>query len=186
MMTMQMAMMMCPECHEIKMGPMDMKSEMIMKCPRFRPPGNPSAPLRSSDPRTRCPRRLCDHRRADAAGCVELTLNKVNSWGEPFNPRPSSRGRAPGRPPAAPPPARPPAERGPSGRTIRDLLERAGHSVGFYAVVRDDADAIADAVDRVTRTCAVVITNGGTGLTRRGGTIATLAPRFEKAPPRFR
>jgi len=31
MMTMQMAMMMCPECHEIKMGPMDMKSAM-MKC----------------------------------------------------------------------------------------------------------------------------------------------------------
>ena len=77
------------------------------------------------------------------------------------------------------------AETDDSGRTIRDLLEHAGHSVGFYAVVRDDADAIADAVDLATRTCAVVITNGGTGLTRRDVTIATLAPRFEKALPGF-
>ena len=72
-----------------------------------------------------------------------------------------------------------------SGRTIRALLEGAGHSVGFYAIVRDDADAIVEAVDRAVERCAIVITNGGTGLTRRDVTVTTLAPRFEKALPGF-
>lgn len=68
-----------------------------------------------------------------------------------------------------------------SGKLIRDLLVKAGHTVTHYEVVRDEADQIAAAVDRGVAACEVVITNGGTGLSPRDVTIATLTPRFEKA-----
>jgi molybdenum cofactor biosynthesis protein B len=72
-----------------------------------------------------------------------------------------------------------------SGRLIRDLLTRAGHTVGVTAIVKDDADAILAAVLRAADTCDAVITNGGTGLGRRDVTIPTLAPHLERALPGF-
>lgn len=67
-----------------------------------------------------------------------------------------------------------------SGKLIRDLLLKAGHKVLFYAVVKDEAKAIADAVEQASWTCDAVITNGGTGVSRRDVTIPTLAPTFER------
>ncbi len=72
-----------------------------------------------------------------------------------------------------------------SGRLIKDLLLKAGHTVLFYAVVKDDAKAIADAVEQASWTCDAIITNGGTGLGRRDVTIPALAPYFERALPGF-
>ena len=72
-----------------------------------------------------------------------------------------------------------------SGRLIKDLLLKAGHTVLFYAVVKDDAKAIADAVEQASWTCDAVITNGGTGLGRRDVTIPALAPHFERTVPGF-
>lgn len=72
-----------------------------------------------------------------------------------------------------------------SGKLIRELLLKAGHKVLFHAVVKDEAKAIADAVEQASWTCDAVITNGGTGLSRRDVTIPTLAPLFERTLPGF-
>ena len=72
-----------------------------------------------------------------------------------------------------------------SGKLIKDLLLKAGHTVLFYAVVKDEAKAIADAVEQASWTCDAIITNGGTGLARRDVTIPTLAPQFERILPGF-
>lgn len=72
-----------------------------------------------------------------------------------------------------------------SGKLIRDLLLRAGHTVPFYAVVKDESKAIADAVEQAARSCDAIITNGGTGIARRDVTIPTLAPHFERILPGF-
>lgn len=72
-----------------------------------------------------------------------------------------------------------------SGKLIRDLLLRAGHTVPFYAVVKDDAKAIVDAVERASSMCDAVVTNGGTGLGARDVTVAALSPHFERSVPGF-
>ncbi len=72
-----------------------------------------------------------------------------------------------------------------SGKLIRELLLKAGHKVLFYAIVKDEAKAIADAVEQASWTCDAIITNGGTGLARRDVTIAALLPVFEKTLPGF-
>lgn len=72
-----------------------------------------------------------------------------------------------------------------SGKLIKDLLLKAGHTVLFYVVVKDEAKAIADAVEQASWTCEAVITNGGTGLARRDVAVPTLVPLFERALPGF-
>lgn len=72
-----------------------------------------------------------------------------------------------------------------SGRLLKDLLAQAGHAVLYYAVVKDDGKAIADAVEQASWTCEAILTNGGTGLGRRDVTIPTLAPLLERSLPGF-
>ena len=72
-----------------------------------------------------------------------------------------------------------------SGKLIRELLLRAGHSVLFSAIVKDEAKQILDAVEQASWTCDTVVTNGGTGLAKRDVTIPTLAPTFERTIPGF-
>lgn len=72
-----------------------------------------------------------------------------------------------------------------SGKLIRDLLQRAGHSILFTAVVKDDAKSILDAVEQASWTCEAILTNGGTGLGKRDVTIPTLLPKFERTLPGF-
>jgi len=72
-----------------------------------------------------------------------------------------------------------------SGELVKRILEGAGHAVAFYAVVKDDAPAILNALDRAGSDCDVIVTNGGTGLSRRDVTIETLGSRFEKVLPGF-
>lgn len=71
------------------------------------------------------------------------------------------------------------------GKLIREFLLKAGHKVLFYTVVKDEAKAIAAAVEQASWTCDAVITNGGTALSRRDVTIPTLAPLFKRALPGF-
>src|SRR5213083_1442280 len=59
-----------------------------------------------------------------------------------------------------------------SGKLIRDLFQRAGHS-------------ILDAVEQASWTCEAIVTNGGTGLAKRDVTIPTLLPTFERVLPGF-
>jgi molybdenum cofactor biosynthesis protein B len=72
-----------------------------------------------------------------------------------------------------------------SGKVIRDLLQRAGHSVLFYVVVKDESKLIADAVEQASWTCEAIVTNGGTGIGKRDVTIPTLLPTFERTLPGF-
>ena len=72
-----------------------------------------------------------------------------------------------------------------SGKLVRDLLLRSGHTVLFHAIVKDEAKQIVDAVEQASWTCDAIITNGGTGLAPRDVTIAALLPLFQKTLPGF-
>jgi len=72
-----------------------------------------------------------------------------------------------------------------SGKLIRDLLQKASHSVLFYVVVKDQSKSIADAVEQASWTCEAIVTNGGTGIGKRDVTIPTLLPTFERTLPGF-
>jgi len=72
-----------------------------------------------------------------------------------------------------------------SGTLIRNLLLGAGHKVLLYVVVKDEAKAIANAVEQASWTCDAILTNGGTGLGRRDVTVPTLAPLFDRTLPGF-
>ena len=69
-----------------------------------------------------------------------------------------------------------------SGRAIREFLERAGHQVTGFAIVRDEPGLVTATVkqwltDVSTR---VVITTGGTGISSRDGTFEAMDALFEK------
>src|SRR2546428_4489546 len=70
-----------------------------------------------------------------------------------------------------------------SGKLVRDLLLRSGHTVLFHVIVKDEAKQIVDAVEQASWTCDAMITNGGTGLAPRGVTLAALQPLFQKSLP---
>mgnify|MGYP006268330545 CR=1 FL=1 len=72
-----------------------------------------------------------------------------------------------------------------SGKLIKDLLQKAGHPILFYAVVKDEPKAIADAVEQASWTCEAIVTTGGTGVSRRDVTITTLAQQFDRILPGF-
>jgi molybdenum cofactor biosynthesis protein B len=74
------------------------------------------------------------------------------------------------------------AETDSSGRAIREFLERAGHQVTGFAIVRDEPTLVTASVkqwltDAATR---VIITTGGTGITTRDGTFEAVDALFEK------
>jgi molybdenum cofactor biosynthesis protein B len=72
-----------------------------------------------------------------------------------------------------------------SGKLIRDSLLRAGHSVLLHVVVKDEPKAILDAVEQASWTCEAILTNGGTGLSRRDVTVPTILPALERTLPGF-
>src|SRR2546426_8598335 len=65
-----------------------------------------------------------------------------------------------------------------SGKLVRDLLLRSGHTVLFQVIVKDEAKQIVDAVEQASWTCDAIITNGGTGPAPRDGTHSALLPLF--------
>jgi molybdenum cofactor biosynthesis protein B len=69
-----------------------------------------------------------------------------------------------------------------SGRTMRELLERAGHSVGFYAIVKDEPSEIRRLLGELAAAGKVqaVLLNGGTGIARRDSTYEAVAGLLEK------
>lgn len=73
------------------------------------------------------------------------------------------------------------------GRTIADLLVEAGHTITGRRIVKDEASEVAALVklqaasDRVD----VVITTGGTGITRRDSTFEAIDGILEKRLPGF-
>lgn len=69
-----------------------------------------------------------------------------------------------------------------SGQTMISLLEAAGHVVRDYEIVKDEKEAIREAVVKGCENPAidVVLTNGGTGIAKRDVTIETVQSMFDK------
>src|SRR5439155_7647282 len=72
-----------------------------------------------------------------------------------------------------------------SGKILKQLLLDAGHKILFLAIVKDEAKAIADAVEQASWTCDAIVTNGWTVLSKRDVTIKTLQPGLVKVLPGF-
>jgi len=74
-----------------------------------------------------------------------------------------------------------------SGAYIKSTLQKAGHFVGEYAVIKDDSDAIYrtlfDWLGRTDIDC--VITTGGTGITRRDTTAQVVERMIDTPLPGF-
>lgn len=73
------------------------------------------------------------------------------------------------------------------GRAIVDLLSAAGHVVAGKEIVKDDAVVVANKVSLHAMSGAVdvVITTGGTGITRRDRTFEAIDALLEKRLPGF-
>src|SRR5438105_14741692 len=69
-----------------------------------------------------------------------------------------------------------------SGRRLRELLEAEGHGVPFYRLIRDEAnDLHALLTELLSRPdLDVVLTNGGTGISRRDRTIEIVLRHLEQ------
>lgn len=73
-----------------------------------------------------------------------------------------------------------------SGAAIRTALTQAGHNVVRYSVVRDEPAQIAELVrEAVSGGCKLIITSGGTGITRRDSTFEAIDALLEKRLPGF-
>jgi molybdenum cofactor biosynthesis protein B len=69
-----------------------------------------------------------------------------------------------------------------SGKAMRALLEQAGHSVGFYRIVKDEPEQIRQLLAELSEKGQVqtVLLNGGTGISRRDTTYEAVAGLLEK------
>ncbi len=69
-----------------------------------------------------------------------------------------------------------------SGRTMRERIEAAGHSVASGRIVPDEVPAVRAALEAALEESGVevVVFSGGTGFSPRDVTIEAVAPRFER------
>ena len=69
-----------------------------------------------------------------------------------------------------------------SGQEIRRLLEAAGHTVGYYAIVRDEPGQVRGQIYQIeaNTTCQVILVNGGTGISRRDRTYEAVDGLLDK------
>lgn len=69
-----------------------------------------------------------------------------------------------------------------SGRTMRELLEQAGHKVGYYAIVKDEPVLIRRLLANLAaeRKVQAVLLNGGTGISPRDSTYEAVVALLDK------
>lgn len=74
-----------------------------------------------------------------------------------------------------------------SGKLIVNMLEDCGHKVTLTRIVKDDPAQIREALESACADSAVqvVITNGGTGITKRDTTYDVVVSMLEKEMPGF-
>ncbi|HWG84911.1 MAG TPA: MogA/MoaB family molybdenum cofactor biosynthesis protein [Deinococcales bacterium] len=74
-----------------------------------------------------------------------------------------------------------------SGSYLRESLQAGGHEVAAYAIVKDEPAAIEAQLRAwlADPTVQAVITTGGTGITRRDGTVEVVERLLEKPLPGF-
>lgn len=69
-----------------------------------------------------------------------------------------------------------------SGNIIIDKLEMNGHKISFYSIIRDDFNSIQKNIRGLLKNSEiqVIITNGGTGISKRDVTIDVVLNLLEK------
>jgi molybdenum cofactor biosynthesis protein B len=69
-----------------------------------------------------------------------------------------------------------------SGRLAKELLEQAGHRVTGYRILKDEPAEVAELVRSIAaeRLAEVVITSGGTGVSRRDATYEAVTGLLDK------
>jgi molybdenum cofactor biosynthesis protein B len=67
-----------------------------------------------------------------------------------------------------------------SGSLIRTMLQDAGHSVDYYAIVPDDSEKISAALVTNLENLDAIIINGGTGITARDDTAEVVKSVLDK------
>ncbi len=72
-----------------------------------------------------------------------------------------------------------------SGKLLREQIEAAGHNVGAYRIVPDEAEIIRSTLVELAEDVEVVITTGGTGISRRDTTVEVAAALIPKPLPGF-
>ena len=73
-----------------------------------------------------------------------------------------------------------------SGEVLKGLLASAGHRIAEYTVIKEDPKAMLSTFQSfLDRKIDVLITNGGTGLTARDGTIEVAKQLLQKELPGF-
>ncbi len=72
-----------------------------------------------------------------------------------------------------------------SGQAMRAILEQHGHTIVEQQIVRDEISQITAAILAATAECDIIITSGGTGITRRDSTYEAVQQLLEKELPGF-
>ncbi|HUE95175.1 MAG TPA: molybdenum cofactor biosynthesis protein B [Longimicrobiaceae bacterium] len=72
-----------------------------------------------------------------------------------------------------------------NGHYLREEIERAGHELAGYRIVKDEPDQVAEALDEMAGRARIVIFNGGTGISSRDTTYDAIAGRLGKVLPGF-
>ena len=74
------------------------------------------------------------------------------------------------------------AETDDSGRIIREKLEEKGHKIVSSGILKDDAPVIRERIQHLLndKEVQVIITNGGTGISKKDVTIEAISPLLEK------
>lgn len=69
-----------------------------------------------------------------------------------------------------------------SGQLIKSLLEREGHPLGGYRIVKDEPDQIQALIQEALKASDVdaIIVNGGTGISPRDGTYEVIVELLDK------
>jgi molybdenum cofactor biosynthesis protein B len=74
-----------------------------------------------------------------------------------------------------------------SGRRIRELIEAAGHLAARYEIIPDDPARLDALLDDLLKSPDIdaVLTNGGTGISRRDSTVQVVEARLDQPLPGF-
>lgn len=67
-----------------------------------------------------------------------------------------------------------------SGATIREMLEKAGHTVAHYEILPDSPERIRQSVTELLPRVDGIVITGGTGIAARDSTIEALKPMLGK------
>ena len=72
-----------------------------------------------------------------------------------------------------------------SGRRAFEILQKFGHTVVLHEIVPNERKKVADAAEKALKEADVLLTIGGTGASRRDGTVEAVRPLLEKELPGF-